>query len=455
MNIAEKLAEFTVDLDYEKIPEEVLEISKKSILDNFAIILGAGGAGEGCGEMINIALHEGGSREEAGIIGFDKKISACWAAFANGSMSHSLDFGDAYEKGTIHPTASTFVAALAAAEADGAVDGRRFLTAMAAGCETACRISYGITEDLAKYGWYMPPIITSFGATAAVGKIMGLTREELVAAFSFNLCQTTCSSKILTDPDSAMRSVREAFAAKNAIISCYMAKRGLKGFADPFGGERGFYEAYGRSSTDVERAARDLGKSFEMAELSFKIWPCCRGTHAPIDGCLKMKKRYDISPEDILSIHMKVDSMNEMLFIPSEEKCAPQNRISAKFSIPFTVAAALLQDGVSLETFNEENLRNREIQNLAEKVTYEIFPERAPIKAIVNIKTSKGEYETTAVNPPGASENPVSYDQIADKFHICAQLSPKKISRETRKKVIEAISSLEKIENINRISRLL
>ena len=163
-------------------------------------------------------------------------------------------------------------------------------------------------------------------------------------------------------------------------------------------------------------AWRGIGKSFEMAELSFKIWPCCRGTHAPIDGCLKMKKRYDISPEDILSIHMKVDSMNEMLFIPSEEKCAPQNRISAKFSIPFTVAAALLQDGVSLETFNEENLRNREIQNLAEKVTYEIFPERAPIKAIVNIKTSKGEYETTAVNPPGASENPVSYDQIADNF---------------------------------------
>ena len=108
---------------------------------------------------------------------------------------------------------------------------------MAAGCETACRISYGITEDLAKYGWYMPPIITSFGATAAVGKIMGLTREELVAAFSFNLCQTTCSSKILTDPDSAMRSVREAFAAKNAIISCYMAKRGLKDLLIPLGRE--------------------------------------------------------------------------------------------------------------------------------------------------------------------------------------------------------------------------
>ncbi len=462
MNTAEKLAHFVYELKYEDIPEDVIETSKKSILDNFAIILAAGAIGNGCAQMRSIAEAEGAYAQEATVIGFDEKLSELWAGFANGSMSHAVDFGDSYEKGTIHPTSSTFAAALAAAEARGSckgsepVSGKEFLTAMVAGCEVACRLSYGFTEDLAKYGWYMPPIITSFGATAAAAKIKGLAPQQIVNAFSFNLCETTCSSKILSTPDSVMRSIREGFSAKNAILACRLAAAGAKGFEDPFGGERGFFEAYGRTSVDEKRVTDGLGTVFETATVSFKTWPCCRGTHSPIDACLRLKQTYDIDPALIREIHLDIDSMNEMLMIPREEKIAPTNMISAKFSIPFAVSAALIDGGVDLTTFLEDNLDREDIRQLAEKFTYEVFPERNPMKAIVTITMEDGStYKLLRDDPPGTRTNPVSYAEIGEKFRRCADVRTEKIAEAVQQEIIGTILGIEDLASIADLTSLL
>ena len=464
MNTAEKLAQFVYELKYEDIPKDVVETSKKSILDNFAIILVAGVIGEGCAQMREIAEAEGSHAQEATVIGFDEKLSELWAAFANGAMSHSVDFGDSYEKGTIHPTSSTFAAALAAAETKSQsgsfVSGKEFLTAMVAGCEVACRLSYAFTEDLAKYGWYMPPIITSFGATAAVAKLKGLTPKQIVNAFSFNLCETTCSSKILSTPDSVMRSIREGFSAKNAILACRLAATDVKGFDDPFGGERGFFEAYGRSSVSEERVTEGLPMvaegetAFETATVSFKTWPCCRGTHSPIDACLRLKQEYGIDPSDIQRIHMEIDSMNEMLMVPREEKTHPQNMISAKFSIPFAVSSALIDGKVDLKTFLPDNLAREDVCRLAEKVTYEIFPERNPMKAIVTITTDKGEFKLLRDDPPGTRTNPVSYQDIAGKFMACSGMREKPIDDNRLQRVIELIGDIETVSDMREITCL-
>ena len=96
--------------------------------------------------------------------------------------------------------------------------GKELMTALIVGSETACRVSSAILAPLEKYGFYMPPILTSFGATAAACKLLDLSPKQIVDALSFNLTQTTCSSELTNAPTTIVRSVREAFAAKNGVV---------------------------------------------------------------------------------------------------------------------------------------------------------------------------------------------------------------------------------------------
>ena len=177
MNMTEKLADFVVNLRYEESPSSVIETQKKSVLDALGITYGASGLGDGCSQMLETAVEcSAGGAGEASVIGGGLRLPAVWAAFANASMAHSLDFGDTQMHAVVHSNASTFPAALAAAEVLGNISGKQLLTALVAGSETACRIALGVHEDLEARGFYMPPVYTSFGATAAAGKLMGLSR---------------------------------------------------------------------------------------------------------------------------------------------------------------------------------------------------------------------------------------------------------------------------------------
>ena len=230
MNLSFTLADFVANTNYENIPPHVIETQKKSVMDAVAITLGASALGDGCRQMVKIAEKlSAGGREEAAVIGFNKRLPAVWAAFANASMAHSLDFGDTHQKSTIHSNASSFPAALAVAEKMGKVSGKKLLEALVLGSEVAIRIALAADVNTLEYGFYIPTIYSSYGATAAVAKLMGLNTEQIVSAISFNLCQTTCSSELTNSPKTALRSVREAFAARNAIVACCMAKENLIG----------------------------------------------------------------------------------------------------------------------------------------------------------------------------------------------------------------------------------
>jgi len=96
MNESLTLAKHIVATNYDDIPANVADITKRSFLDGLATILAGGGLGEGCKQFVNIAIA-GGGREESTIIGFDAKVPACMAAFANGSMAHAIDFEDTHD----------------------------------------------------------------------------------------------------------------------------------------------------------------------------------------------------------------------------------------------------------------------------------------------------------------------------------------------------------------------
>ena len=449
------LARYIFETNYENLPRNVAEVTKKALLDGIGVTLGAGTLGEGCRAFVDLAI-QGGGKQESTIIGFNSKVPSYMAAFANGSMAHALDFEDAHEGALVHSNAATIPAALAVAESRGKTSGKELITAITLGSDIVCRLGLSLKEDLINYGWYHPAILDAFGATAAASKLLKLTPEQILDAFSLCLCQATCSGEIVYSPKSVIRAVRESFGAKTGVLSALLAKQGIRGFDEPLEGKAGFFNLYAKGNYDPALLLKDLGTLFESANIAFKAWPSCRGTHAYVEGALAMVKEHNIGLADIDSIKVVVGekSINRRLCEPLEKKQHPSVAIDAKFSIPFTVATALVYKTITLDSFTAETLKNADVLNMAEKVTYGIDAnaERSDsVQGYTEIKLKNGEIKTKNVEVVyGHPKNPIDAESLVEKFINCASHSAKKIDTET---VIRMVMNLEDLQDIGELMK--
>ncbi len=459
MNISRALADFIVRTEFDDIPAYVIENQKKSVLDAIGITFGASTLGDGCREMIDLAqtLAAGGAGE-ATVMAYGMRLPAIWAAFANAAMAHGLDFGDTHDRSTMHSNSSSFPAALAVAEQMGGVDGRRLLTALVLGSEVCIRMAMAAEVNDISYGFYPPTIFSSYGATAAVAKLMGLTAEQIVSAFSFNLCQSTCSSELMNNKQTVVRSIREAFTARNAILSCCMAQRGLKGFEAPLEGKYGFYHAFLRDQYTPEKVLDGLGERWEAAELTYKVWPCCFGNHSPITATLQLLREHDLSAADIRHIEVEIGPPNIILCEPLEEKRNPENAINGKFSIPFNVASVIVKGNVTIDSFSDALLHDPDIRALTAKIDYvyhEDWPRGTETWATVRMDTDKGRFEKTVKSPFGTPANPMDDAAFEAKFDSCAAKAACPKTKEQLDAIKSAVRRLDTLDDIAELTALL
>jgi len=448
------LAEHIARTRYEDIPGSAVDVTKKSLLDGLGVTLAAGTMGEGCQQCVSLAI-EGGGKKESTIIGFGIKVPACMAAFANGSMAHALDFEDTHDRARVHPNAAVIPAAFAVAESIGNVSGKEFITALALGSDIVCRLSLARSqeEDYLKSGWYMPPILGAFGATTAACKLLNLGPEQILDAFSLTLCQATCSAELINSPNSIIRAIRDAFSAKAGVLSALLAQEGITGFAQPFEGKAGLFTMYSRGNYDPHTLTNGLGKVFEGANISFKPWPSCRGTHPYIEAALQIVDKYDIKPGDIEEVKLALGRRSEdrMLSEPIERKRRPVTAIDAKFSIPFVVATALVHKRVTLNHFTPQGLKDPKVLEVARKVSYELDSGLEPGEGLVEFRTKSGLVRSkTPAFTYGHPNNPVSTEALVSKFIDCAGHSVEQIPEDNLNKLIELILHLEDIKSIEK-----
>ena len=457
MSVSVLLSKHISDTKYDNIPTSAVEVAKKSLLDALGVMIAASSLGEGCKEIVKLA-SEGGGKEESTVIGFNLKLPMVMAAFANGSMAHAIDFEDVHDGALVHPNAATIPAALSVAESLGNISGREFITSIIVGSDLACRLGLAMNEDICKYGWFHPQILGVFGATAAACKLMNLSVDQIIDAFSLTLCQASCSRELAFSANSIVRSMRDAFSAKAGVLSSLMAREGIRGFDKPFEGEGGLFNLYARGNYDPLALTNNLGKVYECENVSFKPWPGCRGTHAYIDAVLSLVNTHNITCDDVIEIKAYVSSTNVQLCEPLEIKQKPETSIGAKFSIPFVIATALFYKKVELEHFFTEALMNKEVLELAQKVTFELDPSLTIKEAnsgSLTIKTKNGSYSEKIPFPYGHPKKPVTKDDIVNKFLDCAKYSAKRIPDSNLKHIIEMVFNIEEIERINEITALL
>ncbi len=454
------LARFAAGIDAAQLDLAVVEAVKTNILDTLSCAL-AGSSAKAITEVADL-VREWGGAAQADMFVFGGKFPAHHAALVNGGMSHARDFDDTHDGAILHAGVTTVPAAIAAAQLRGQLSGAELIAAVAAGLEVTCRLGVAIKVDIIESGFIYTSLLGYFGATAAAGRAMGLTAEEMVNAFGIVYSSVAGNHQVTRDA-SLMKRLQPGLAAQAAVVAVQLAKRGIRGAQGVFDGADGFFRVYlhGRADSDVVR--KDLGKRFELMNLSYKPYPCCRDVHAAVDAVLQLRGQTPYSVDDIESIRVGVTAPGyQMVCVPEHVRLAPKTIVEAQFSIPYTVAAAWIDGALGMRHFSDEGLQRADILALAARVKPYVDEDIdrvwrrfvTPAKVIVQFKDGQ-MMEARVDYPKGHPKNAMTRAEFTAKTADCAGFAAVPLRADTADQLTAMVHSLESLGDVSELLKVM
>ena len=451
MDAIGKFAEHVVSVDYNDLPSAVVAATKNLIIDSIGVGI-AGIDAPGCRQALELVKGWGGS-QEAALLLQGARCPAPLAAFVNSIFMHALDFDDVLDESAHHANASVLPAALAAADLKQGTSGKDLVTAVALGQDVSNRLALSLKRPLA---WTRAATCGFFGATAAVGKILGLDVDQLWNAFGIAYCQTAGNIQGLVDGALAKR-MQPAFAAKCAVFSSLLAEKGVTGPKNVLEGTYGFFKLYEHDDYDRQILFRNLGSEFTGQKLSIKPYPSCRMTHASIDLALSLRQKYGITAADVAKIKVSCSKMVTDL-VGRRFELRQNYQTDAQFSIPYTVITALRDGDVFLQHFETDFIKENAALDLTDRVQVDV-DQRIAVKDMMNctmeITTLNGDtYRQSTRAAKGNHQNPMDIDECMEKFRKCLSYS-NRLSEDRICEISNALTGIEKICDIRSLTDLL
>jgi 2-methylcitrate dehydratase PrpD len=217
-----------------------------------------------------------------------------------------------------------------------------------------------------------------------------------------------------------VKRVHPGWAAHSGIVAAGLARGGFSGPATIFEGRFGLYRTFLRSEHDAT-PFDTLGKEWETLRVGFKPYPCCHYNHAYLDCVLALRREHEIEPDSIEGIECLVPAGEVPIVCePRENKLRPRNRYDAQFSLAYSVAAALVDGRVGLDTYAEDRIRDERTLALAARVRHTVdpasrFPDGFP--GWVRVRLSDGRLlEAREPDGRGGAARPLEPDAIVAKF---------------------------------------
>jgi len=433
-------ADFTVSTRYDDLEPEVIHQAKKLILDLMGVSLAGYKLMEFPRMLVGYMAGLGGT-PEATIIHTKKKFPAVNAALGNAACAHALDMDDGHRFAALHPGTVIIPAAIAAAELAQA-NTKKLIAGIVVGYEVMIRIGMAITPSSLNRGFHITGITGPFGAAAAAAKIMGLNHKETVSAFGIAGLQQSGLIQVNHEVEGAMvKPINPAKAAMSGLLSSILAEKGAKGPLHIFEGEDGYLKAVA-DEVDTDLLTRNLGREFEILNVYLKLYAACRHAHASIDAALEAFRESGIDVTEIEEI--SIETYPAAIRLAGIIKATTPS--AGRFSIPFSVALALIKQDAGADKYSDENVRDQTIQALAEKVYLSVgskweklYPEKRGATVGITDKVNK-TWSSEVELAKGEPENPATWEEIYNKFQTNASLL---ISEKDAKKLGDTIMNLE------------
>ena len=444
MNELRYLARYASEFQLKNAPSNVIKAAKFCVLDSLGCAVGAAYYDEIptlCKEIQKWCKTD--SDWKASVWGHGFKLDIFQALLLNGIMGHALELDDVHTGSKSHIGTVVVETAWSLAEAT-KKSGKHFLESVIVGYEIMARV--GMAMDVVsnrKRGWHGTGLVGTVGAAAAAGHLLGLSEERMVWALGMAGTQSSGLWAFLEDGASC-KKLHPARAAVNGLTAAILAKAGMSGpehILDAKDG--GLYRAVS-DSYDMSILTRGLGDTYEILNIDKKPYPCCRTTHHAIDAALAL--RHELNLEKIRNIQVETYEVGVLQCGSSKY---PDTPVEAKFSIPYTVAAALARGRISQTEFTEEVLNDPEVRTLAQKVVVianSMFSERYPKRwgSRMTVELEDGQMLVHQVDDmSGSTACPLTQKQEIEKFKgLVEPILGENVAN-------ELIKSILQIDNLN------
>lgn len=448
-DLAVCIAEHAVGADIARLPREAIAAARTNLIDTLACSI-AGSTAPGVREVVGLVQRWGGARD-ASILAFGGKVPAHHAAWANGTMAHARDYDDTHDKAVLHAGVSTVPAVLAAAEMKGAdCTGADILAAVAVGLDVTSRLGLATRLGITETGFMYTSLFGYFGATVAAGRIFRLDTAQMINSIGITYSQVAGNHQVTRDAALTKR-MQPGFAAKAALASVELAARGIRGVQQTFDGADGFLRVYLRNEFDREVFLAGLGRDYEGINLSYKPYPCCRLTHTAIDAALEARMRWKPGPGEIERIEVQMTAQAyEAVCTPAGLRKRPNSTVAAQFSIPYTVAAALIDGRVELGHFTEEGIERSDLLALAARVDGVVGADierdwgRSVTPAALTLDMRDGSKRSLRVDrAKGSPERQMTGAEIDAKVADCMRFAIAPLAGNAAARLREVIAALE------------
>lgn len=440
------LVNYVYETQFDDITERVVEVTKDFIVDTIGVLY-AGSNASGIEALISCLGRWGGSPQSSVYGGYKLKLPMPMAAMANSAMIHARDYDDVHDPSGTHANVTILPVALALAEREPQITGRLFVTAMAIGIDIVCRMGMAFKHRFT--GWHASSVFGGFGAVACIAKLRGFSREQILNSFGIMYSMVSGNRQSIAD-GALTKRLQPGFIVRNAFMASDLAEKGVTGCREVIVGRYGLANLYFNGDYDEEILFKDLGRRFEGANLSYKLYSCCRSCHASIDATLDLKAEFGIEEADVEKVDVYV-SRRTVSQVGRTFKLRSNPQVDAQFSIPYTVASAIVYGRVGLEEFEEKSISNEMVLKLAGKVSVFEDPDildhskSTPQKVVITLSNGKVVVKQVELRR-GNPLRPPARAELEEKFFSCMERSLVSVENSRLTAFLTGAAEIEKLD---------
>ena len=341
-----------------------------------------------------------------------RPVTAPYAALANGALAHAFELDGATRPSAgAHPGATIFTAALALAQERG-FSGRALIAAFVAGAEVMIRIGRATKHSNETRGFHAPGTTGPFGAAIACGHLLGFDVERMTNALGIAGSLSSGLVAFARSGDGAMvKRLHFGRAAEGGLLAASLAADGFTGPSTVLEGDCGFLKAFCDERDDSE-LTKGLWNTWLTSRISMKRYACHTACHTPVQAIVDMKANGQIESRDIQSIEIKVGPKE----LRRHDIREPSDVMIGQYSVPFSVALAIVADARDPRTFRDADVNNPDLLSLMERIRLVPWDREppSPIASATTVTRRDGKTLTAVVADfKGTPDNPLSADRAA------------------------------------------
>ena len=457
-SISRTISEFAVNLKYKDLPRDVVEAAKRFLYDSIGCAFG--GSQTTDVNIIKSIYKKMRGSKEATVIGFGDKLPAVNVSLVNSLMIRALDFNDVYWKEDPSHPSDLIPAALAAGELVNA-SMKDVLTAIVLAYEFEQRLCEFAVPGIRERKWHHAAL-TQFVSPVVAGKLLGLTVDQLVNAIGISGSHNYTIGAPTAGKLTMMKNTVDPMAVQSGIFAALMAKQGYTGTEAIFEGKEGFMDSFfgwdaknekvspvkmhGRDLSEewqwnIEKLIGNLSNEYKILDCSMKAFPTEALTHTHITAALQVVTKNNITYDQIDSVKVTtIARACDILFDP--HKYRPESRETADHSLPYCIAAAIVDHRITTQSFSEEKMKDQRIWEVIDKIKGEastefekMFPAKQPSRVTIKTKDGK-EFSEYIELPKGDPSEPMTIEDLENKFNsLSGNLIPKPRQKEIKKMI--------------------